>query len=459
MVNTAWLENNGYPVHKKWVTNFSNNVPHMLQALKEDINDQFEGDAVMPFLPKTKKNPKDLKKNIKGWKQWIRETQDVSRWLKTEQDDVSTSLEAWSRKFPTSHSYKRGSFPEQIIRFLKFNQQLNGFLPPTPGRAKFADFMGQDSRVRAYLNPYGSQSARWQPKATGFLPLKAAWMRSMILPGTDRFICGVDYASQEFLISALLSGDEDMLKAYKSGDVYLHTAKLAGAVPKNGTKKEYPEERNVFKAVTLGISYMMSCYGLSDTLSQVKGEEVDTTEAQEFIDLFFETYSDYEDYCEKIGDDYRLYKHIKLADGWTMFGDNDNERSYGNCPIQGMGSCILRKALDLSFERNLNPIMPLHDALYFEGKVSEMEFLIPKYLEVMRDAFSFYFKQKKIAHETIRLDFNVWGPGLYEGDLTVMENGEPNTGKVQRVYIDERAEDEFHRFKKYMKKGPSWVKM
>lgn len=42
-----------------------------------------------------------------------------------------------------------------------------------------------------------------------------------------------------------------MLKAYHSGDPYLYFAKLAGAVPKDGTKEEYSRERNLFKSTCI----------------------------------------------------------------------------------------------------------------------------------------------------------------------------------------------------------------
>ena len=104
------------------------------------------------------------------------------------------------------------------------------------------------------MNIYGAQSSRSQPAATGFLFLKPAWMRSLCQPNRGRAIASFDYGSQEFLISALVSKDKNMLWAYASGDVYLALAKLAGAVPQDGTKSEYKAERDLFKATTLGIS-------------------------------------------------------------------------------------------------------------------------------------------------------------------------------------------------------------
>lgn len=58
-------------------------------------------------------------------------------------------------------------------------------------------------------------------------------------------------------IAAGLSGDENLLAAYNNleGDVYLTLAKMAGAVPLNGTKQSHPVERKTFKAIQLGLGY------------------------------------------------------------------------------------------------------------------------------------------------------------------------------------------------------------
>ena len=463
VLNTAIIENNGYPVNRKWASNFTKNVPSMQLELCRDIDSQFpEGEG--PFAFDTKpvningQYLKDLvtpKRRIKFWKQWIGENCDTRKWIKTGKIDkttgeygLSTSYEAWTRYFKVPrHQYERGNFAHQIVRYLNFNKQLNGFLPAKKGKAKFLDFFGNDDRVRGYLNSYGSQSARWQPKAVSFLFLKSAWMRSMCSPEEGRFICGIDYSQQEFLISALLSQDENMIEAYKTGDVYLHTAKLAGAVPPDGKREDYKTERSIYKAVTLAISYMMSCYGLSDTLTQSLKRVVDEDEAQEFIDNFYESYSDFGTFMEEeVINKYESQKYMKLADGWVMFGDNENYRSYGNCPIQGMGSCILRKVIDTCIDEGLKVIFPLHDALYIEADIEDRDKVIIKFNRIMKKSFAHFFKNKREVEKTIRTDINIWGPNCKNETVKIKDL----EIKSQDIYIDERSEEEFERFKKYM---------
>lgn len=449
MVNTAVMEKTGYPVNVKWVENFSKNVPVLMKELAQDINSQFP-DA--PPFKENKRSAVGYSKDMNLWREWIETNEDVKGWMRTGKGKPSLSLDAWSRKYRTSHSFERNNFPEQIIRYLKFEQGLNGFKPKSPlskDKKTFLDYIGSDGRVRCYLNPYGAQTGRYQPGSTGFLPLKSAWMRSMIYPKWA--ICGIDYGSQEFLISALLSKDSNMIAAYSSGDVYLYTAKLAGAVPWDGTKEEYKKERNIFKTLTLGISYLMGARGLASNLSQVLGRPVDEDEAQNFIDAFFDVYSNYAEFINETKHQYDLDKHIKLPDGWVMYGDNDNFRSVCNMPIQGMGSCIARKMVDLAVEGGLKIIFPLHDAGYFELSGPPMREEINSIIRVMKDAFAFYFKEKELARDLIRLDGVLWGPAFQKvvGKNKPIEVEGVNF-KVQDIYIDERGEREYKQFKKFM---------
>ena len=61
----------------------------------------------------------------------------------------------------------------------------------------------------------------------------------------------LDYKSEEPFIQAHLSGDKNLLKAYHSGDIYMHTAKLAKVCPEDATKETHSEIRKIFKIIVL----------------------------------------------------------------------------------------------------------------------------------------------------------------------------------------------------------------
>lgn len=119
-------------------------------------------------------------------------------------------------------------------------------------------------------------------------------------------------------------------------------------------------------------------------------------------------------------------------------------------PIQGFGSSILRKAIQLAQDKGLKVIIPLHDALYIEGKVETHKEDLETLIECMREAFAFYFKDdmRSKAYELIKFDAVQWGPNMCDGLDYHLDDGTPV--KVQEVYIDPRAKKEYERFKKYM---------
>lgn len=446
----ALMQSRGYPIDRVQVNNFIKNIPGLLKELCEDINSQFE----TPFF-KWNNREQRYSMVLKPIKEWIKNSEYAKTWDKTEpsktkpRGDYSLKLESWEKFFSFRHTYPRENLPAQVLRFLKTRQSLNGFLPKSihaQNKETFIDSVGKDSRVRPYLNPYGAQSSRFQPKATSFIPLKASWMRSLIVPRTGRAIVAIDYGSQEFLLAALESQDEKMIDAYRSGDVYLYFSKLAGAVPWDGTKKEYAEQRNVFKSTTLGISYSMGPGALARKLTLDTGKPHTMDDAKRLIRLFNEAYPKYAKWVEDCRYTYRTIGYWMLKDGFVMFDGNDNDRSVSNMPIQGMGACILRLAIKLAQDRGLHVLYPLHDALYVEydsGNYGAIDLLA----QCMREAFTHYYTDKDSAN-LIRLDANTWSPDYADEHITT-----PNgmSVKQQSVYIDERSVDEYAKFKKYLR--------
>lgn len=432
----------GYPVNRAKVMRFAQNVPKILQEIAEDINAQFPEIGVFEW--NNLRQAYTMKQ--KPLRDWVSARSWPKPWRRTDKGDLSLSLDAWADFFHFRHDYPQGNLGAQMLRYLKTKQSMNGFMPKAKGET-FFDSLGLDDRVRPYLNPYGAQSGRYQPKATSYIPLKAAWMRSLIEPKEGRAIVGMDYASEEFLISACWSEDVNMFKAYKSGDVYLYFAKLAGAVPWDGKKEDFKETRNLFKATTLGISYLMGAKGLADKISQDTGKEYTQEDAQGLIDDFNKAYPNFSQSLFQEQYAYLDRGYQVHPDGWMMWGDNQNRRSVANCPIQGRGSVILRRAIHDALKEGLEVILPLHDALYVECAIEDVHKSVDLLKRVMVDAFvsAFTGKGRKMA-EAIRVDANVWGP-----KVTALKDSTPGgvSLKLQEIYIDDRSVSEYEKFKTY----------
>lgn len=438
---TAKMVALGYPVNLEWLHNFSGNAPAVMETCIRDINAQFPEEE-QPF--RWNRSAKRFSLHEKVVKDWIKKKHGTD-WEKTKTGDISLALESFTKKYHYSHDYPEGHMAAQMIRYLKLKQAMNGYNPNA--EKTIFDALGSDGRIRAHLNPYGAQSSRSQAKSTAFIFLKPAWQRSMVQPRQGRAIAGLDFSSEEFLLSALCSKDKKMLEAYRSGDVYLAFGKMIGWIPQDGTKKSHKFERDCCKALVLGLSYLMSKYGLAHKLTEDTGKLFTEDEAQELIDQFDETFSDFAEWRKELIATYGDEGHIKLPCGWYLFGDNDNFRSVGNVPIQGLGACILRKAVSFAQDAGLDVIFPLHDALYIEYDSFDYK-AIDTLKDCMDRAFQFYFEgDMREASKMIRIEGETWGPNYEKAKILT-----PGGFEVEQetIHVDPRAEKEWAIFSRYM---------
>lgn len=446
--HTAIMESTGYPINVEATRNFSRQIPHILLECQSDINDQFPN--INPFKWDKKKSA--FTWNQKATREWVERHHDVGRWMKTDTGKLSLALEAFEKFYHYKHDYPRNNFGAQMVRFLKLKQHLYGFSDSGGKRKNFWDSVGSDGRVRPYMNIFGAQSSRSQPAASGFMFLKPAWMRSLVQPKPGRYCAGIDYGQQEFFVSALESGDKRMIEAYLSGDPYMYLAKLCGAVPKDGTREEYKKERDLFKSTVLGISYLMTKYGLASKLTADTGRVWTEDEAQEQIDMFYEAFPRLKEHQEELMEAYQDGCGIRLPCGWRMWNDNDNLRSVCNVPIQGFGASVMRKAVDNAVSRGCSVIFTLHDAIYIEGDYDNYAQEIASLYKSMREAFQYYYRDTEFydVAGSIKLDPFAWGPNFpKDSEATIFIGKEAVNFPVSDLYIDERAKAEYERFSKY----------
>jgi hypothetical protein len=446
-VRTAIMVRHGYPVNVEWVKNLTENIPILIRECAEDINSQFD---IKPF----KWNKKECRYSMdqKVVKEWITSCPHFKKWERTETGDLSLAADSWKKFYNYSHDYPEGNFGAQMLRYANFTQQLKGFTP-SKGKASFWDYVGSDGMVRPYMNIYKAQSSRSQPSSTSFLFLKTGWMRSLCLPPKGKAIGAIDYSSQEFLIGGLLSNDSKMVEAYASGDVYLSYGKEIGLIPADGTKNSHGKQRDAQKPVILGWQYWTTGFGLSDTLNEISGTlDWNDENAQALLDKLDRTYSTFSAFRNRQMEVYADKKWIRLLDGYYMFGNNPNFRSVGNCPTQGAGACIMRKAVQLAQDAGLNVIKTLHDALYIMFD-SDDEEAMNTLRQCMYDAFIFYFKDSaKEKAKLIRMDLKKWSLDYEDSEIIDKHN---NKIEIQKIFIDKRSQKQYIQFSKFFKNNLS----
>lgn len=228
--------------------------------------------------------------------------------------------------------------------------------------------VGSDGRNRTLLSAFRARTGRNQPSNSRYIFGPSAWLRSLIKPTEGNALVYIDWSSQEFGIAAALSGDVRMREAYYSGDPYLAFAKQAGGVPADATKHSHKRERDVYKAVVLGVGYGMEATALAGRIG------VSELEARELLRKHRETYPQFWDWSQGIVDAACLTLRTRTVFGWQVqVGPDVNPRSLKNFPMQANGAEMLRLSCCLATECGILVCAPVHDAVLIEAPEASVE--------------------------------------------------------------------------------------
>jgi DNA polymerase I len=365
--NTAMYAMRGIPIDRdRWTKLVNNKALVLAQAIRE-----FQAE----YCNLWKFDPKDgtyhiVKLLANEWIEGLKAEYGIA-WPKTKTGDYSMStaagmpMQAYRDIIPSVLEYNHLT---ELTNGLKSHATPEeAIIRKEKGKAVFTDYLGSDDRVRPYYNAYGTQTGRNAPKAVGFIFAQAGWLRGLINPAPGRVLMEFDYASQEALIAAVLSGDKELIKAYVSGDPYLAFAKSARACPQDATKKSHGEVRNLFKSTVLGLQYGMGALKLSIKLTADTGKVVSVEEAKELIDLHKSVYVRYYEWKKEIWQGYREEgRPLLLPDGWYIDVHHPSKMSVWNFPVQGAGSDMMRRMVDLVLDQNIQIVCPVHDSLIVE---------------------------------------------------------------------------------------------
>lgn len=156
-----------------------------------------------------------------------------------------------------------------------------------------------------------------------------------------------DYSQIEMRIMAHLSNDEHLLKAFESGEDLHATvaAEVFGVKPADVDS----EMRRQIKAMSYGLAYGLSSYGLAAQL------DLTPPAAQELMDRYFERFGGIRDYLKTVVEDARKVGYTETVMGRRRYlpdlmHDNRQRREVAermalNAPIQGSAADIIKQAM------------------------------------------------------------------------------------------------------------------
>ena len=198
----------------------------------------------------------------------------------------------------------------------------------------------------------------------------------------NNLILSADYSQIELRLLAHVSGDEHLINAFNS-DIDVHTltaSKVFGVDVENVTK----DMRRKAKAVNFGIIYGQSRYGLAKALN------ISNTQAQEFIDKYFESYPKIKQYMQDKIDFANENGYVETLLGRKRFllaelqSSNYQIREFAqraaiNQPLQGTAADLIKQAM-IEVDKQISAkglkskmIMQVHDELVFELPKEELE--------------------------------------------------------------------------------------
>jgi DNA polymerase-1 len=205
----------------------------------------------------------------------------------------------------------------------------------------------------------------------------------------DAFIVGdgyaelmtADYSQIEMRIMAHLSKDEGLIEAFNTGeDLHSFVASRAFGVP---IDEVTPELRRRVKAMSYGLAYGLSAYGLA---SQLK---ISTEEAKVQMDQYFARFGGVRDYLLDVVDQARKDGYTSTVLGRRRYLpelDSSNrqlreaaERAALNAPIQGSAADIIKVAMiqvdEALKEARLQSrmLLQVHDELLLEVAEGERD--------------------------------------------------------------------------------------
>lgn len=190
-----------------------------------------------------------------------------------------------------------------------------------------------------------------------------------------------DYSQIELRVMAHLSEDEGLIEAFTSGeDLHTTVASQVFGVERSAVDAEM---RRKIKAMSYGLAYGLSAFGLSQQLN------IEAGEARALMDTYFERFGGVRDYLRRVVDEARATGYTETMLGRRRYlpdlnSDNRQRREAAermalNAPIQGTAADIVKVAM-LNVDRALTKaglssriLLQVHDEIVVELAPGERE--------------------------------------------------------------------------------------
>ena len=220
-------------------------------------------------------------------------------------------------------------------------------------------------------------------------------IRKAFVPSPNSVIVSGDYSQVELRLMAHMANIDSLKDAFLN-NVDIHT-KTASDIFNKSIDEVTSNDRRIAKAVNFGIIYGISKYGLSENL------KISTTEADEFIKNYLNTYPGIKEYMETTISKAYIDGYVRTLMGRIrtipeLFNKNKNIQASGerialNTPIQGTCADLIKLAMveiDKEFKKqNIKSkmILQVHDELVFDCLKEELDKVIEIADNIMENCY------------------------------------------------------------------------
>lgn len=220
-------------------------------------------------------------------------------------------------------------------------------------------------------------------------------IRKCFIPEPGCLFFSADYSQIELRIMAHLSGDENMIEAFREGfDIHRATA---AKIWHEDMDEVTDAQRKKAKQANFGIIYGITTYGLAQRMDIPNGE------ARQLIDDYFTTFPKVHAYMKKAKEEARAKGYAETLFGRRRYLPDINskngtvrgfaERNAINAPIQGSEADIIKVAMIRIWRRfkeegiRSKMILQVHDELNFSVFPEEKEKVEKIVIEEMQGAY------------------------------------------------------------------------
>jgi DNA polymerase-1 len=287
--------------------------------------------------------------------------------------------------------------PAVILSFRRLSKLKSTYVDALP-----ESINPKTGRVHTFFNQAVTETGRLSSSNPNLqnIPIRTEEgreIRRAFIPGGEcNLLLSADYSQIELRMLAHLSGDETLLSAFKNNeDIHSRTAALIFGLPLDQIS---PDMRRQAKTINFGVIYGMGAYRLSRELG------ISHSDAQQFIDSYFNTYSGVKSYFDGIVKTARENGYVTTISGRRRRIREINsrnrsvrefaERTAINTPVQGSAADLIKLAMikisDFFKSSDLKSrlLLQVHDELVFEVEESELDGVKSKVCSIMENAMT-----------------------------------------------------------------------